>query len=75
MKHLSRSYIIIPIVTITILIIYALLVYWILPTYVHPDKVQSSISATQLALTIATTLTGLGIYVAKYLDFKESLTK
>lgn len=69
--HLRRAYLIIPIVTLLLLITYGLLQYWIIPTYVHEDKKHLAASSTNYALTIATALTGLGTYVANYLDYKD----
>jgi len=71
MKHVVKAYIIIPLITCVILLIYGLLIYWILPTYVPEDKLKIATKATQFSLTIATTLTGLGMYLARYLDEKN----
>jgi len=71
MNHTLRASIIIPVVTVLILIIYGLLVFWILPTHIPADKLSAATGETQLALTIATTVTGLGFYIAQYLDSKN----
>lgn len=70
-NHQKRAYIIIPIVTIFLLIVYALLQYWIIPTYVNEDKKHLASTSTNYALTLATTLAGLGVYIARYLDHKD----